>query len=479
MPLEVVKLLISLCDECSSRRTFPKPVVGKPIVSIGFMTRIQVDLIDMRSTEFNDFKWIFHAKDHFSEYSWLYPMISKEATNVASILQSIFYQFGPPKILQSDNGREFVARVILDLRKIWPGLVIINGRPRHPQSQGLVERGNSVVQQMIGKWLNANNTLDWPSSLGPVMYAINTSIAKSINKTPFEIVFGQHPRTEDDAWKKILRHQQQSDPDAILLEEDLPDDVIAVIENTVYVDYESDVDPAINNDIKTIDGDNQVQLNDDNQAQLNDNNQIQMNDDNLQNIIIDHEECIGEVPPKQDNEMLSINLKCGDRHQKLRQEAAESYLKNTESQLIKYATRSAKRQRTYTVGDIVGLKISQVDRTNTSPTILPCKIIEKSFDNRDILYTVTTQNGVIKERFNSMTLLDLTTANFAALRAVNTGELPTITFIQAAQIYTHFKSSETCKCSGACNTNRCCCKKNNRKCCTKCHNNRSSKCSNC
>ena len=322
--------------------------------------------------------------------------------------------------------------------------------------------------------------LDWPSSLDPVMYAINTSIAKSINKTPFEIVFGQHPRTEDDAWKKILRHQQQSDPDAIFLEEDLPDDVIAVIENTVYVDYESDVDPAINNDIKTIDGgDNQVQLNDDNQAQLNDNNQIQMNDDNLQNIIIDHEECIGEVPPKQDNEMLSINLKCGDRHQKLRQEAAESYLKNAESQLIKYATRSAKRQRTYTVGDIVGLKISQVDRTNTSPTILPCKIIEKSFDNRDILYTVTTQNGVVKERFNSMTLLDLTTANFAALRAVNTGELPTITFIQAAQIYTHFKSSETCKCSGACNTNRCCCKKNNRKCCTKCHNNRSSKCSNC
>ncbi|CAF2918564.1 unnamed protein product [Rotaria sp. Silwood2] len=424
---------------------------------------MQMDLIDMRSTEFNDFKWIFHAKDHFSKYSWLYPMMSKEATNVASILQSIFYQFGPPKILQSDNGREFVARVILDLQKNWPGLVIINGRPRHPQSQGLVERSNSVVQPMIGKWLNANNTLDWPSSLGPVMFAINTSIAKIINKTPFEIVFGQHPRTEDDTWKKIHHHQHQSDPDAVLLEEDLPDDVKAVIENTDYVDYGSDVDPAINNDKKISDDDNQVQ----------------MNDDNVQNLIIDHEECIGEVPSKTDDEMLSVNLNCGDRHQKLRQEATESYLKNAESQLIKYTTRSAKRQRTYTVGDIIGSKISQVDRTNTSPTILPCKIIEKSFDKGDILYTVATQNGVIKERFNSMMLLDLTTANFAALRTVNTDQLPTITFIQAAQIYTNFKSSETCKCSGDCNTNRCCCKKNNRKCCTKCHSNRSSKCNNC
>jgi hypothetical protein len=82
-----------------------------------------MDLIDMRSSEYNNFKWIFHAKDHFSKYSWLFPMTTKEASNVANILQSIFYQFGPPKILQSDNGRGFVAKVITDLTKKWPGLI--------------------------------------------------------------------------------------------------------------------------------------------------------------------------------------------------------------------------------------------------------------------------------------------------------------------------------------------------------------------
>jgi transposase InsO family protein len=108
-------------------------------------------------------------------------------------LKSIFFQFGPPRILHSDNGREFVAKVILDLTKLWPGLLIINGRPRHPQSQGLVERGNAVVQQMLGKWLDTNGTKDWPSELGPVMFAINTSVAQTIKKTPFEVVFGQQP----------------------------------------------------------------------------------------------------------------------------------------------------------------------------------------------------------------------------------------------------------------------------------------------
>ena len=123
----MAKIFIELCDQCVSRKLFPKPIVGKPIISVGFMSCMQIDLLDMRSVEHNGFKWIFHAKDHFSKYSWLYPLTSKEAVNVAEVLKSIFYQFGPPRILQSDNGREFVTKVILDLTKLWPGLLIING----------------------------------------------------------------------------------------------------------------------------------------------------------------------------------------------------------------------------------------------------------------------------------------------------------------------------------------------------------------
>ncbi|CAF1057837.1 unnamed protein product [Rotaria sordida] len=109
---------------------------------------------------------------------------------------------------------------------------------------------------------------------------------------------------------------------------------------------------------------------------------------------------------------------------------------------------SAKRQRTYDFGDIVGLKVSDVDRTNTSSTILPCKIIDKYVRNGEFIYTVATKDGIIKEHFDSLTFLDLTTANFGSLRAINIDELPTITFIQASQIYTNFKSTETCKCFG-------------------------------
>lgn len=97
-----------MCDACQVRRSVQKPICGKPIVSISFMTRLQVDLIDMRSVSFDGINFILHANDHFTKFSWSFSLPSKEAKHVAIQLRTIFYTFGPPKILQSDNGKEFV-----------------------------------------------------------------------------------------------------------------------------------------------------------------------------------------------------------------------------------------------------------------------------------------------------------------------------------------------------------------------------------
>ena len=56
-------------------------------------------------------------RDHFSKFSWAYLLVSKRASEVAEKLVDIFSLFGPPKILQSDNGKEFVATVIKELAK--------------------------------------------------------------------------------------------------------------------------------------------------------------------------------------------------------------------------------------------------------------------------------------------------------------------------------------------------------------------------
>jgi hypothetical protein len=52
-----------MCDASQIRWSFPKPISVKPIVSIGFLTRLQADLIDMQSLQYNGYDFIMHCKE--------------------------------------------------------------------------------------------------------------------------------------------------------------------------------------------------------------------------------------------------------------------------------------------------------------------------------------------------------------------------------------------------------------------------------
>ena len=47
---------------------------------------------------------------------------TKNAAEVAWHLMENFLKFGAPTILQSDNGREFRATVVEELKQMWPDL---------------------------------------------------------------------------------------------------------------------------------------------------------------------------------------------------------------------------------------------------------------------------------------------------------------------------------------------------------------------
>ncbi len=130
-------------------------------------------------------------------------LTSKESVVIAGILYEIFCQFGSPVILQSDNGKEFTASIISNLVELWPGLKLINGRPRHPQSQGLVERANSILEKKIGAWMEQNKSKNWTICLNYIVFIMNNTICRATNKTPYEIVFGMHPHN-DKVWVEHL-----------------------------------------------------------------------------------------------------------------------------------------------------------------------------------------------------------------------------------------------------------------------------------
>ena len=118
----------------------------------------QNDLIDMRHRPDGSFKWIGHYMDHLAKFHVLFSLVRKSAAEVAVALSNqVFAVLGTPKILHSDNGREFVNEIIHSIVKEWPGeVMVVNGRPRNPKCQGLIEQGNGMVEKLLGCRLYAH-----------------------------------------------------------------------------------------------------------------------------------------------------------------------------------------------------------------------------------------------------------------------------------------------------------------------------------
>jgi transposase InsO family protein len=97
------------------------------------------------------YRYICHFVDHYSKFHFLYPIEHKTQENINWVLTMTFGIIGVPPILHSDNGSEFggLEKVIDE----WPGRGrVVHGRPRHPQSQGLVERYNACVEEKLGAY---------------------------------------------------------------------------------------------------------------------------------------------------------------------------------------------------------------------------------------------------------------------------------------------------------------------------------------
>lgn len=71
----------------------------------------------------------------------------------------------------------------------------MHGRPRHPQSQGLVEQANGTLERMLAAMIAEKKSNHWISYLPKIMYNLNTQKSSSTNFMPFKIVFAIQPNT--------------------------------------------------------------------------------------------------------------------------------------------------------------------------------------------------------------------------------------------------------------------------------------------
>jgi hypothetical protein len=163
-----------------------------PIREKGVFYRITLDLIDFSSQPAGPdktFHYIAHAVDHVSTFHFVDALRTKHAYEILQFVQRLFSQFGYCKVLQTDNGSEFVNETLqkyLEEKKIK----FVHGKPYHPQSQGKVERGNGVLQAKIHKMIfDSKGIKTWYDVMYDACWAMNHTYTRVVKATPYDLVF--------------------------------------------------------------------------------------------------------------------------------------------------------------------------------------------------------------------------------------------------------------------------------------------------
>jgi len=123
---EIIMIYLSLCMHCEKKSSNSKlGLVSKPILHNAFNSQAQVDLIDMQSQSYNEFKFIMNYQHHLTKFVLLRSLKSYRTEEIAFNLIDIYTTFGASAKLHSDNGREFVNTIITELNIILTVLCFI------------------------------------------------------------------------------------------------------------------------------------------------------------------------------------------------------------------------------------------------------------------------------------------------------------------------------------------------------------------
>jgi hypothetical protein len=405
-----VRDLCGMCKNCALNRPDTAKARIEPIIVNETFERVQIDLIDMRHSPSGRYNWILHVKDHWSKFTMLYPLHGKHSEEIARCLTLFIMTFFPMKIIQCDNGKEFKGALLILLRR--HGIQLINGAPRTPQVQGLVEQANGVAENKIRAWKAENGSMLWEHALPEVTMQMNSQYHSSIGCTPYEVIF----RQKRPLYGWLDPQERRSVPGVLcegdnqyIRESDLQEDIDMQLLQEVTASTDIPVDPALQNNTGSI----------------------------TQDPVITEDPVLLRVRQNTTNARQRMVRKYEKRH------------KVTE----------------YAQGDIVAIKLPRETRTNTDNKRLFGRILAMPYKDR---YKLQTIYGRIDRLMPTRELIALPKVLQDSINC--NGPSGEIALSRAAlEASNSDRVIISCKCKKQCNTRRCRCFKESQKCSVHCH----------
>ena len=192
-----VREYLSCCHACQvySKSKPPKKPVH-PIEVQNLFELWGIDFVGKVTKSANDNIYILVCTEYFTKWPLARACKANDAETVAKFLyEEVFTVFGPPKSLLSDRGPEFRnALVDAFCEKVKTNHHTTTAY--NPQCNGLTERFNRTLVTSLEK-IVADDPSHWDVHIPAVLWAYCTRIHSSINKRPFEVMYGVPLRSTD------------------------------------------------------------------------------------------------------------------------------------------------------------------------------------------------------------------------------------------------------------------------------------------
>ncbi|KAJ9568078.1 hypothetical protein OSB04_004044 [Centaurea solstitialis] len=186
----------SNCNSCCINKSHKLPFHGSSLSSNSPLQLIFSDVWSSPITSFDGFKYYIIFVDHFTKYTWLYPLKHKSDSLTTFIrFQHLVENYFQTKIKQlfSDNGGEYIK---LASHLTSCGISHITSPPHTPEHNGYAERRHRhIVETGLSLLSHANMPLKfWPFAVTTATYLINRLPTTTLqNDSPYLQLFHKLP----------------------------------------------------------------------------------------------------------------------------------------------------------------------------------------------------------------------------------------------------------------------------------------------
>jgi hypothetical protein len=200
---DATKLVITCeaCQEFSHRCKAP----AQPSQLIATSWPLQwwgIDIMEKLTPAQRNYTFIIVAVKYFTKW-----VEAKPVTNITSAtIQKFFWQnimcrYGVPQQITIDNDKYFDSAMFKDFYH-QVGTKVSFASVYHPQSNGAVERVNTLIFEAIKKILKGEKNGKWADVMPRAVWSRNTTVYRATNFTLFQLLFGAK-----EVLSKEIRHQ--------------------------------------------------------------------------------------------------------------------------------------------------------------------------------------------------------------------------------------------------------------------------------